>query len=135
MDVFTPEKRSEIMSRVRGKDTAPEIVLRKVLWDSGWRYRKHYGPYKIDIAFPRLRVAIFVDGCFWHCCPDHGEIPASNRQYWEPKLRRNSERDAAITNDLTNQGWTVIRVWEHETKGDLRSLLVRIEEALISRSE
>ena len=116
MDVFTKEKRSEIMSKVKSKDTAPELKYRKALWAAGLRYRIHYGPHRIDIAFPRKRIAVFVDGCFWHGCPVHGEIPESNREYWAPKLNRNVQRDRETTAALESEGWTVIRIWEHDLK-------------------
>lgn len=66
------------------------------------------------MAFPRARVAVFVDGCYWHGCPDHGHTPKANVDYWQPKLRRNRERDAEVTAALESEGWTVIRAWEHE---------------------
>lgn len=128
-DVFTKEKRSEIMSKVRGKDTKPEIRLRKELWHRGYRYRKQYGPCRIDIAFPGRKVAIFVDGCFWHMCPMHCKIPESNRDYWEPKLKRNVDRDKERTAMLETQGWTVLRIWEHELK-NIDEVAERIERIL-----
>lgn len=115
-DIYTPEKRSEIMSKVRSKDTSPEIRLRKALWAAGIRYRKHYGPHRIDLAFPEKKVAVFVDGCFWHGCPIHATTPKSNGDYWIPKLERNKQRDRERTAALEAEGWTVIRVWEHEIK-------------------
>lgn len=125
MDFLTPEDRSARMSRIRGKDTTPELKLRKALWDAGLRYRKQYGRRKIDIAFPGRRVAVFVDGCFWHGCPLHGTVPDSNRGYWLPKLERNKQRDRENTAVLKDEGWTVIRVWEHELKeiGSVTSMI------------
>ncbi len=101
------------MSRIRSTDTGPEIALRRALWSKGLRYRKYYGPEKIDIAFPSRKLAIFVDGCFWHGCPEHSHLPKSNEAYWLPKLKRNIERDRAKEARLKAEGWTVIRVWEH----------------------
>lgn len=115
-DIFDSKKRSEIMSRIKGKDTAPELKLRRALWEAGLRYRKHFGPYRIDIAFPGRKVAIFVDGCFWHGCPIHATKPESNKNYWNPKLERNKQRDRETTAALEAEGWTVIRVWEHDLK-------------------
>jgi len=89
MDMFSQEKRSEIMSSIKSKNTKPEILIRKALWKKGYRYRLHYGVEKIDIAFPSRKVAIFVDGCFWHMCPIHGNVPKSNKSYWVPKLKKN----------------------------------------------
>lgn len=129
MDVFSTKKRSEIMSKVKGKNTRPELDLRKILWASGMRYRTHYGPHRIDIAFPGAKVAIFVDGCFWHGCPIHGKVPKSNRDYWAPKLDRNKQRDVETKAALEADGWTVIRLWSHEIKGD-PSIVNRIQRAV-----
>jgi DNA mismatch endonuclease (patch repair protein) len=104
----------------RRTDTAPELKLRRALHASGLRYRKDFvvraGDVrtKADIVFTRRRVAVFVDGCFWHGCPEHGRMPASNRPYWEAKLGRNRERDERITAALAAAGWQVVRIWEHE---------------------
>ena len=113
------------MSRVKGKDTRPELKLRKALWAAGFRYRKHYGPHRIDIAFPWRKVAVFVDGCFWHSCPVHGTVPEANKDYWQSKLERNRSRDLRTTAALESEGWTVIRVWEHELN-DLPLVVERI---------
>jgi DNA mismatch endonuclease (patch repair protein) len=115
MDKFTKKKRSEIMSRIRGKNTRPELVLRKALWSEGFRYRVHYGKEKIDIAFPSKKVAVFVDGCFWHQCPIcRHKTPASNRKFWQQKFEKNAERARFSDRKLTESGWTVIHVWEHD---------------------
>ena len=113
--------RSANMRANRRKDTKPELALRRALHAQGYRYRKDY-PLQVpgsrvrpDIAFTARRVAVFVDGCFWHCCPEHGSQPANNTWYWEPKLARNVERDRAADAALTAAGWSVVRVWEHES--------------------
>lgn len=116
VDVISKEKRSKIMSAIRSKNTKPEILLRKALWAKGIRYRVHYGKEKIDIAFPTQKIAVFIDGCFWHGCPLHSHIPKSNVEYWIPKLQRNINRDKAIEEKLKKEGWQVIRIWEHELK-------------------
>lgn len=114
--------RSANMKANRRTDTKPEMALRKALHAQGYRYRKDLRldlasgvRVRPDIVFTARRVAVFVDGCFWHCCPDHGSQPASNTWYWEPKLRRNVERDRAADTALGEAGWTVIRFWEHES--------------------
>jgi DNA mismatch endonuclease (patch repair protein) len=102
----------------RGRDTRPEVAVRKLLHAAGARYRVDFPPSggrrRADIVFIGLRVAIFIDGCFWHCCPEHGTSPARNTDYWGPKLRRNVERDAEVTQTLKAHGWTVLRFWEHD---------------------
>lgn len=104
----------------RRTDTKPEMALRRALHRQGLRYRKDYRldlegtRVRPDIAFTARRVAVFVDGCFWHVCPQHGRDPAVNESYWSPKLRRNVERDRAADAALAGAGWRVVRVWEHE---------------------
>jgi len=104
----------------RRRDTSPELAVRRLLHANGARYRVDYAPNptevrrRADIVFTRAKLAIFIDGCFWHGCPTHGSIPTRNRDYWEPKLRRNQERDAETTEALARRGWTVLRFWEHE---------------------
>jgi DNA mismatch endonuclease (patch repair protein) len=118
VDKISKEKRSELMSAIRSKNTKPEVALRKTLFAKGCRYRIHYGALKIDIAFPKKKVAIFVDGCFWHGCPLHSHLPKSNKEYWVPKLTKNKIRDIETTKQLENEGWLVLRFWEHELKSD-----------------
>jgi len=109
------------MRAIRRTNTKPELALRRALHRRGYRYRKDYrldlaGGTRVrpDIAFTARRVAVFVDGCFWHSCPDHSSRPAVNVWYWDPKLRRNAERDRAANAALAAAGWAVVRVWEHE---------------------
>ncbi|GAA1982210.1 very short patch repair endonuclease [Isoptericola halotolerans] len=107
------------MSRAKRKDTAPEVALRRVLHARGLRYRVAWpvpGQRRrtIDIAFTRARVAVFVDGCFWHGCPGHGTEPSANSEWWVGKLAANRARDADTDAVLEAAGWAVIRVWEHE---------------------
>jgi DNA mismatch endonuclease (patch repair protein) len=112
--------RSANMRANRRTDTKPEMALRRALHGQGFRYRKDYrldldgARVRPDIAFTARRVAVFVDGCFWHACPEHGTKPASNTWYWGPKLARNVERDRAADAALQAAGWHVVRVWEHE---------------------
>jgi DNA mismatch endonuclease (patch repair protein) len=125
--------RSANMKANRRTDTKPELALRKALHAKGFRYRKDLrldlvGGVRVrpDIVFTARRVAIFVDGCFWHCCPDHGTQPAANTWYWEPKLRRNVERDRAADVALGGAGWTVIRLWEHESLDEAVAAVVGV---------
>ena len=102
----------------RKKDTRPERALRSALHRRGLRYRLHLRPADsgclVDIAFPTTRVAVFVDGCFWHRCPEHGVRPRTNREYWDAKIAGNLARDERNKEQLESAGWTVVRVWEHE---------------------
>jgi len=116
MDRISKKTRSKIMRAIKSNNTKPEILLRKALSKLGYRYKAHYGPFKIDIAFPSKKIAIFVDGCFWHQCPWHSHKPKTNKSYWVPKLKRNVLRAKKINVKLRRLGWKVIRVWEHELK-------------------
>ena len=126
-DVMTKSQRSRCMSRIKRRDTKPEILLRSALWRRGLRYRVDVNlPGRPDIAFTRARIAVFVDGCFWHGCPVHGRIPTSNLEYWDPKLRRNIGRDKENNEKLEEMGWKVLRFWEHDVKGDLDRAVERV---------
>ncbi len=131
-DVFTPRKRSEVMARIRSrgnKDT--ELFLLKVLRKNriaGWR--RHLPLLgKPDFAFPRQRLALFVDGCFWHGCPRCYRRPDSRTRYWDAKLARNKQRDRKVTRALRRDGWRVVRIWEHELK-DSVSLVKQLRRSL-----
>ncbi len=107
------------MSAQRRRDTKPEIALRRELHRRGLRYFVDRAPVKgvrrrADLVFPRRKVAVFVDGCFWHSCPQHATFPKNNAQWWTDKLAANVVRDRDTDARLAEQGWTVIRVWEHE---------------------
>ncbi|WP_295572343.1 very short patch repair endonuclease [uncultured Microbacterium sp.] len=104
----------------RRRDTQPELRVRRLLHAAGLRYTVDARPVptlrgRADMVFSRRRVAIFIDGCFWHGCPLHGVQPKTNAPYWGPKLARNRERDVQVTAELTALGWTVLRFWEHES--------------------
>jgi DNA mismatch endonuclease (patch repair protein) len=103
----------------RGRDTGPELAVRSALHAMGLRYRVDYPlPFdrrrRADIAFTRAKVAVFIDGCFWHGCPDHWTTPRTNSQFWSEKIRVNKARDADTTERLQKIGWAVLRFWEHE---------------------
>lgn len=107
------------MSAQRRRDTKPEIAIRRELHRNGLRYFVDRAPVKgvrrrADLVFPRRKVAVFVDGCFWHCCPLHATYPKNNAQWWADKLAANVLRDRDTDARLAEQGWTVIRIWEHE---------------------
>ncbi len=118
------------------KDTRPEQALRAALQRRGLRFRKHYalaasGRCRADIVFTRARVAVFVDGCFWHRCPEHGTRPRTNNAYWSAKIDRNVARDREQGRLLEQAGWRVVRVWEHE---EVSSAADRVEWVLRSES-
>lgn len=104
----------------RRADTSPEVALRQRLHADGLRFRKDYpvvtrgARTRADVVFPRQRVAVFLDGCFWHGCPEHCRMPARNAEYWQAKIARNRARDNLVATALTEEGWHVVRIWEHE---------------------
>lgn len=119
------------MKHVRSKNTGPEMALRKRLFAAGLRYRVHYHPKAvplgradIDIAFPARKLAIFIDGCFWHGCPDHGTIPKANRDWWAEKLQNNRARDERVTAALIAAGWMVFRFWTHESPETMAAIVI-----------
>jgi DNA mismatch endonuclease, patch repair protein len=128
--------RSRTMAGIRRSNTRPELAIRSEVHRRGLRFRKDFrldlGAVKPrpDLAFTRRRVAVFVDGCFWHCCPVHGKSPSQNTGYWNPKLARNQERDRLQEKALEAAGWTVLRIWEHEETVEAAD---RVEELLRSR--
>lgn len=113
-------------------DTRPEVAVRSELHRRGLRFRKDLAiaagarTVRPDVVFPRAKVAVFVDGCFWHCCPEHGVVPRTNVDYWFPKLRRNVERDGEVDAALANEGWRVVRIWEHEDSAVAASAIERL---------
>jgi len=134
VDVFTNAKRSAVMSRIRGrgnKDT--EIALARLLRQNkitGWR--RHLPIFgRPDFTFPKQKLVVFVDGCFWHGCLEHSSLPATNRAFWNRKFSANKLRDILVTRTLRSQGWRVLRIWEHELcKKNMAKLCRRISGAL-----
>jgi DNA mismatch endonuclease (patch repair protein) len=132
-DVFSVEKRSKLMSRIRGKDNRDtELLMMKILRNyriNGWRRNQPlFG--KPDFVFRKQKLTLFVDGCFWHCCPKHSNIPENNRDFWEKKLLGNKERDKLVTKILRKMGWKVLRIWEHEL-GEPAKVARKVELLLI----
>ncbi|MCF3135138.1 very short patch repair endonuclease [Streptomyces olivochromogenes] len=112
------------MSRQGSRDTAPEVAVRRLLHASGLRYRVNVPvpgmPRRtIDIVFSKAKIAIFLDGCFWHGCPKHATQPKANAEWWRAKLDKNMARDLETTEHLTTAGWTVLRFWEHESAANV----------------
>lgn len=124
MDVLTKEQRRKNMSRIRAKDTRAECLLRRALWGRGIHYRKNYEklPGKPDIVLTKQKIAIFVDGDFWHARgheENPGEQVRTNQDFWQKKLKRNAERDREVNDLLLAEGWLVLRFWESDIKRDL----------------
>lgn len=117
------------MRRNKRRDSKAEIALRRELHRRGMRFRVDWPvrlPDRIvrpDVVFTRVGLAVFVDGCFWHCCPEHGNLPRTNSSYWRPKLARNVARDRNVDAALLTAGWHVVRAWEHETPGTVADLV------------
>ena len=114
------ESASKVMRGNRRRDTTPELRLRRELHRRGLRYRVDFRVPSLDVitrpdlVFTRAKVAVYVDGCFWHGCPTHGTSPKANSSYWTPKIARNRARDERNTTKLRGAGWTVVRAWEHD---------------------
>jgi len=136
VDIWSKRKRSEVMSLIRGKgnketEQALRVMLR-VNHITGWR--RHLPlPGKPDFTFPKQKVAIFVDGCFWHGCPKCYTRPKTNRKFWDKKREDNMTRDRRVARQLRRQGWKVLRIWEHALKRSPQTCLARIRRAVSGR--
>ncbi len=116
VDNLTPEKRSKVMASIRGKNTKPEIKIRKILWSKGIRYRIH--DKKVigtpDILIRKNKIAVFIDGCFWHGCRRCYKEPTTNTHFWREKIQNNKKRRRKVKKLLHNKGWKVLEYWEHQ---------------------
>lgn len=132
MGMLTKEQRSYCMSRIASKNTKPEIIFRKYLWNVGVRgYRLHNKlPGKPDLYFGHRKTAVFIDGCFWHMCSTCFVKPKSNNEYWDKKLSRNVQRDKEVNKLLGEMNITVLRLWEHDIKKDLDGAYLKLINAL-----
>jgi DNA mismatch endonuclease (patch repair protein) len=122
------------MQANRGRDTGPELELRRLLHAAGLRYRVDWPVpgqrrRRMDIAFTRRKVAVFVDGCYWHQCQDHYVVPKTNVDYWLDKVARNVARDQETNRLLTQSGWTVLRFWEHESAAGAAQRVIEVVRA------
>lgn len=113
----------------RGRDTAPEIAVRKIVHGVGLRYRVDHRPIaslnrRADLVFTRARVAVFIDGCFWHGCLEHHTVAKTNGTYWSEKVRRNRARDVETNHLLSEDGWLVLRFWEHEPPAEVAAEII-----------
>lgn len=131
-DTYSPEVRSRTMSQVRGRDTGPELLLRRALFAvglRGWRCHRRDLPGKPDVAFGRARLAVFVDGGFWHGHPSK-YWPGRSGDYWDAKIKRNQARDRRVDSELAEAGWQVLRLWDFEVEADPISAAQRVASAL-----
>lgn len=130
MDIWSKQKRSEVMSKIRGKNTKPELILRSQLFRHGFRFRIHQKnlPGKPDIVLAKYKTAIFVHGCFWHYHKDckEGRIPSTNSKFWQEKLLKNIEKDEKHIAELKEMEWKVIVVWECEIEKNLVHTLEKL---------
>jgi len=136
MDTVPKQKRSEIMSRVKSKDSKMEILFRKELWKTGLRYRKNSGKNfgKPDIVLSKHRTAIFIDSCFWHGCKRHCRLPATRKKYWIEKIERNKKRDKKVNYYYKKNAWKVFRIWEHDIKRNPKKIIKSISDILHEQS-
>jgi len=116
------------MKYVKSKNTNLEMKVRKRLWKEGIRYKTNVKSLfgKPDIAFPNLKIVVFIDSCFWHGCPHHFRLPPKNPEFWEQKIKRNTERDNEITQHYVEENWIILRFWEHEINNNLDSVIATI---------
>lgn len=129
MDVHTSAQRSFNMSRIRSNNTKPELLLRKKLWQNrirGYRLDRKL-PGRPDLYFPKNKLAVFVDGCFWHKCKQCYIEPKSNKLFWVKKININIRRDKEVNKQLQQLGVNVLRLWEHELQNDINSCLLKIK--------
>jgi DNA mismatch endonuclease (patch repair protein) len=117
------------MQAIRSRDTGPEMAIRRILYAAGLRYRVHYAPLwdlrrTADIVFTKKRIAVMIDGCFWHGCPEHNHAVRTNALYWNQKLASNVVRDSDTNKRLVEAGWTVLRFWEHENPDEVSATII-----------
>jgi len=135
-DTVSKKKRSEIMSRVRNKDSKIETSFRKELWKHGFRYRKNSSKYfgKPDMVLPKRKIVIFIDSCFWHGCKKHCRVPSAHKDYWTQKVARNMKRDKEVLQYYKQkQGWKIFRIWEHDLNKSSKKAIVKIVAFLSER--
>jgi DNA mismatch endonuclease, patch repair protein len=128
VDNVSKEKRSQIMKAIKHKETKLESRITKELFKRGIRYRKNrrdlFGVP--DISVKKWKLVIFIDSCFWHGCPIHIRLPKSNEDYWKEKITRNMKRDSEVTSYYKENGWNILRIWEHEIKDDIQEVIDKV---------
>ncbi|GLV14742.1 very short patch repair endonuclease [Alicyclobacillus hesperidum] len=129
-DNLSPEIRRKNMQAIRSQNTIMENRVCSALWRRGLRFRRNVRnlPGKPDIAVKKYKVVVFLDSCFWHSCPQHGNAPATNMEYWSQKLHGNKARDQEVNAYYESKGWSILRVWEHDVKTDLQQTVDTIEQ-------
>jgi len=125
-DNVAKKERSRIMSKIKSKNTKPEITIKELLDGRIFKYQPKGILGNPDFANKREKIAIFIDGCFWHGCKKHCRMPNSNKKYWTQKIERNKKNDKLITKKLGQKGWNIIRLWEHEVKNDPKKCRTKI---------
>lgn len=124
-DTFSKKNRRKTMQAIKSKNTKLENLIIKELWKKGYRFRRNVQNLKgkPDIAIKKYKIVIFIDSCFWHGCKLHCRIPSSNKDYWIKKIERNRNRDKEITEYYINNGWHILRIWEHQIKEDFQDII------------
>ena len=130
MDTVSKKQRSYIMSQIRGTKTKPELIVKRNIDGRKLRYQPKGIPERPDFANKTKKVAVFIDGCFWHKCPRCYKPPKSNKKYWKAKVERNTKRDRHVNRKMRKEGWTVLRFWEHQVKENEFYVLKKINKQL-----
>ena len=130
MDTVSKKQRSYIMSQIRGTKTKPELIVKENVDGRKLRYQPKGIPERPDFAIKTKKVAVFIDGCFWHKCPRCYKPPKSNKKYWKAKIERNTKRDRHVNRKMRKEGWTVLRFWEHQVKKNEFYVLKKINKQL-----
>lgn len=136
MDNLKPEQRKKNMQNIRSADTKMEVLIRSELHKRGFRFRKNVKSMggKPDIVFTKYKVVVFLDSCFWHKCPYHSNIPKTNVAYWIPKLERNKKRAKEVNKKLRQQGWRVLRFWEHQVNNNFDRVIDKIAQTIATQN-
>ena len=129
MDTVSKKQRSYIMSQIRGTKTKPELIVKENVDGRKLRYQPKGIPERPDFANKTKKVAVFIDGCFWHKCPMCYKPPKSNKKYWKAKVERNTKRDRHVNRKMRKEGWTVLRFWEHQVKENKSYVLKKINKS------
>jgi DNA mismatch endonuclease (patch repair protein) len=135
-DIFSKNKRSEIMSKVRSKGSKIEIEFQKKLWNSGFRYRKNSTKYfgKPDLVLQKYKTVIFIDSCFWHGCKKHGSMPQTRKKFWEEKIEGNKRRDKEVNRHYKKAGWKIFRIWGHSIKNNIANHVDKVVKAFLGKN-